>query len=338
MPIKRRGNSWQAAAYYKGQRIRRTFKNYEDARRFEVEALASLMSGADKYSTSQTPERYTPTFKGLARRVWDLEWSSQKSADHTLKRIKSVCRYFDGTLVTDVSSHSLESYVFHLRSEGNGPATINRKLSIVSKIINYAHRHGIISAKPTSPFQKEPPGRLRYYSRQEERDILSALKEQVADTAVLDLALHDFFVVLVDTGLRKGEALGLEWADIGEDQITLSDPEKIKTERPRAVPMTKRVREVLKWRGVVSPIRPFDFTADVMDHLLRDFKRESGYTGKVDAFFHTCRHTFCSRLLQGGVAITTVKELAGHRDIKTTLRYAHLAPSNFKDAINMLEQ
>ena len=53
---------------------------------------------------------------------------------------------------------------------------------------------------------------------------------------------------------------------------------------------------------------------------------------------HTLRHTFISRLLQAGRPLPEVAALAGHRDIKMTLRYAHLAPSHLRAGIQALEQ
>ena len=53
---------------------------------------------------------------------------------------------------------------------------------------------------------------------------------------------------------------------------------------------------------------------------------------------HTLRHTFISRLVQAGRPLLEVAALAGHRDIKMTLRYAHLAPSHLRAGIQALEQ
>jgi integrase len=53
---------------------------------------------------------------------------------------------------------------------------------------------------------------------------------------------------------------------------------------------------------------------------------------------HTLRHTFISRLVQAGRPLPEVAALAGHRDIKMTLRYAHLAPSHLRAGIAALEQ
>ncbi len=53
---------------------------------------------------------------------------------------------------------------------------------------------------------------------------------------------------------------------------------------------------------------------------------------------HTLRHTFISRLVQAGRPLPEVAALAGHRDIKMTMRYAHLAPSHLRAGIQALEQ
>ncbi len=54
--------------------------------------------------------------------------------------------------------------------------------------------------------------------------------------------------------------------------------------------------------------------------------------------FYTFRHTFCSQLVMSGVDLRTVQKLSGHKDISTTLRYAHLAPDHLKMAVSKLEE
>ena len=53
---------------------------------------------------------------------------------------------------------------------------------------------------------------------------------------------------------------------------------------------------------------------------------------------HTLRHTFITRLVQAGRPFPEVAALAGHRDIKMKLRYAHLVPSHLRAGIQALEQ
>lgn len=52
--------------------------------------------------------------------------------------------------------------------------------------------------------------------------------------------------------------------------------------------------------------------------------------------WHTLRHTFASHLAQNGISIVLIKELLGHADIKTTMRYSHLTSSAIKSAVETL--
>ena len=68
--------------------------------------------------------------------------------------------------------------------------------------------------------------------------------------------------------------------------------------------------------------------------LRRSFEpglRQAGITGVC---WHSLRHTAASRRVMAGVDLVSVKEILGHRDIQTTLRYAHLAPGHLRDAVN----
>jgi integrase len=70
----------------------------------------------------------------------------------------------------------------------------------------------------------------------------------------------------------------------------------------------------------------------------RSFRSALKRAGIKDFRFHDLRHTFASHLIMKGADITTVKELLGHRDIKMTMRYAHLADDVKKDAVKLLDE
>jgi site-specific recombinase XerD len=57
-----------------------------------------------------------------------------------------------------------------------------------------------------------------------------------------------------------------------------------------------------------------------------------------DVTWHVFRHTYISRLVMAGVDLRTVQELAGHKDIKMTVRYAHLAPAHKLAAVDRLAE
>ena len=352
MAISKRRNSWQVSVTLNGQRVRRSFKNHADAQLFEAEVTADLMAGRDtnKYSNKSKKGGVPITVGGMANHIYEMEWKYQKSADHTFNRVQKVVKYFGETTPLEaITPYTLEAYMLHLRSvENNGPATINRKLAVVSKIMNYAHRHQIIKFKPKAPAQREPDGRIKWYTEEEESVLLEKMHDWHDSKKNHFDCLFDFFSILIDTGMRRGELLSLEWADVDFDNrmIVLPDPDQIKASKPRSIPMTGRVEGLLLRRSTnKQKPKPFAFTTHQIDNEVQKFKdkcfeiSDEPYMDIEDvALFHTCRHTFISRLIQKGVPLTVVKELAGHRNISTTMRYAHLAPSNFNEAISLLEK
>jgi len=59
---------------------------------------------------------------------------------------------------------------------------------------------------------------------------------------------------------------------------------------------------------------------------------------KIENFrFHDIRHTCASWLAMAGVPILAIKEILGHKDIRMTLRYSHLAPDQRVDAVKLLD-
>ena len=107
------------------------------------------------------------------------------------------------------------------------------------------------------------------------------------------------------------------------------------------VPLSEEAKAILRsfdsflrsawvFPGLKEVTQPMDSRA----FLRRSFEpglRQAGITG---ACWHSLRHTAASRRVMAGVDLVSVKEILGHRDIQTTLQYAHLAPGHLRDAVN----
>ena len=80
------------------------------------------------------------------------------------------------------------------------------------------------------------------------------------------------------------------------------------------------------------------YTGKNFKYVIRSFKTSCKLAKIQNCTFHTLRHTFASHLIMMGVDLTTVKELMGHKEIKMTLRYAHLAPNHISKAVTVLDK
>ena len=73
------------------------------------------------------------------------------------------------------------------------------------------------------------------------------------------------------------------------------------------------------------------------DMVTTAFRRACESVGVTNVRFHDLRHTFASALVQRGVDLYRVQRLLGHRDGQMTQRYAHLAPENLREAVQVFK-
>ncbi len=144
----------------------------------------------------------------------------------------------------------------------------------------------------------------------------------------------------IETGLRREEQFRLRWdqIDLESGIVTIPLPKGGKT---RHVPLSDGAQAIL--RSLDSFIRsPWVFPSpknplhswnpqSFVNHVFSPSLQKAGIQGVC---WHTLRHTAASRRVMAGVDLVSVKEILGHRDIQTTLRYAHLAPGHLRDAVN----
>ncbi|HXW68163.1 MAG TPA: site-specific integrase, partial [Dissulfurispiraceae bacterium] len=173
---------------------------------------------------------------------------------------------------------------------------------------------------------------LRYLSLEESRALVEAC----------DPHLKPIVVTALNTGMRRGEIFRLKWeqVDLKHGFILLKSDETKNGER-REIPINATLRTTLQGltRRLDVPYVFFDpATGKPYGEVKRSFKSALRRAKIQDFHFHDLRHTFASHLVMAGVDLTTVKELLGHKNITTTLRYAHLAPEHKVKAMVIYDQ
>jgi integrase len=168
--------------------------------------------------------------------------AEKRSFKDDKQRAGVVKEFFRGRQVRDVTPMLIEKFKSDLRKRRTkykremSPATVNRYLQVLSKVLSLAYDNGLIDSNPMSRVRRlrEPPPRERYITGEEEERLLTALRtygERVEALAALGL----------DTGLRLSELLRLRWEDVGETSLHVrSDGRTARTkkDRPRNIPLT----------------------------------------------------------------------------------------------------
>ena len=171
--------------------------------------------------------------------------------------------------------------------------------------------------------------RLRYLSKEECQKLLSEC----------DAHVRPIVAVALNTGMRKGEILGLTWdnVDMKHGFILL---DHTKNGERREIPINATVRATLQSTPRRLDVRYVFYdpaTLKQYGDVKKGFNGACRRAGINDFHFHDLRHTFASHLVMAGQDITTVKELLGHKTLAMTLRYSHLAPAHTAKAVELLD-
>jgi integrase len=153
--------------------------------------------------------------------------------------------------------------------------------------------------------------------------------------------LRPMILVLLHTGIRRGELFSLEWRDVDLDSAMLTVRGEIaKSGKTRNVPLNGVALETFKaWckqtdeDGLVF-VSPD--TGGRFDNIQSGWEAICEKAKIKGLRIHDLRHTFATRCLAAGADIAVVKELLGHQDISTTAIYLHPSEENKAAAVARL--
>jgi integrase len=151
--------------------------------------------------------------------------------------------------------------------------------------------------------------------------------------------LRPLIVTAIYTGLRWGNVRKLKWTEVDLEN-SIINLENSKNDE-RIYPLPEKVKQEIT--KLPKNGKPYIFvnpgTGRPWRDLRKAYKKAKEKAGITRPFrVHDLRHSFASNLLMIGYDLKTVQELLGHRNINTTLRYAHLSMSHKKKAVDGLFQ
>jgi integrase len=177
--------------------------------------------------------------------------------------------------------------------------------------------------------------RQRYVNK-DDKDELPRLCTALAEHADKDAA--DIIRLLLLTGARKGEVLGMRWNDVDLSKGVWSKPaSSTKQKELHSAPLSAAARQLLSERRGKGPVGEFVFRGDgVTGHRLdikRNWKKLTKAAGITGLRVHDLRHSFASQLVSAGSSLPLIGALLGHSNPKTTARYAHMFDDPMRAAV-----
>ncbi|MCP4583772.1 MAG: tyrosine-type recombinase/integrase [candidate division Zixibacteria bacterium] len=214
---------------------------------------------------------------------------------------------------------------------GMKPKTIRNYIALLKTILNKAVEWELIEKNPIARVKLPKNVKtFHFFEKQEVEKMIAAAEEP----------LKSVIIMLVNSGMRKGEFFSLRWRDIDFKAESIRvwpyDGYSPKGKRPRQIPMSVDAKEVLirlsKGRKADEHIANSLMSRHQFSRQFLKLMKKIKIKGRP----HDLRHTFASHLAMAGTPIPVIQEFLGHSSISTTMIYAHLSPNIHKKEIAKL--
>lgn len=265
---------------------------------------------------------------------------------------KIINEYFKGRTLQSISSIDIQKYLVYLRTKYQSrfgkpltPKTVHHQYNTLHLIFSYAEEQEMISKNPMR--KVEAP-------KKQKKAVDALTQEQAAEFFKLlpscPLDFRCILQLLITTGIRRGECMGLQWGDIDEKASTIkiernvsytpesgvlvSTPKTVNSIRTIPImPSTLHLLQELKCQtemenpgtiiksAFLFPKGDDIFTARDPNSVTRRVKRFMKNNGFPDLSPHDLRHSCATLLLSQGADIKSVQEILGHADASTTLNF-----------------
>jgi integrase len=194
------------------------------------------------------------------------------------------------------------------------PATVRNRLACLKAAVRWAwKRHALVTADPTVRMQL-PVVRNERHVYATRRDMLQLCRACTHWQAQIAIRVAFY------TGMRLGELYAVAHEN---DALVLADT---KNGDRRAVPVHTKIAHLVKRLPLTAP----------KITVQRAFQRARAAVGLEHLHFHDLRHSAASEMVNAGVDLFTVGRVLGHRDPRSTGRYAHLTAASLAAAVGQI--
>jgi integrase len=238
---------------------------------------------------------------------------------------------FGQVRVAEIRRGDVQKYIT-LRSDHVAPGTVIKELNTLKHMLGLAVDWELIPLNPCTGVKppRVPAGRVRYLQPTELRAVLEACP----------MWLRPIVALLVCTGMRRSEVLGLRWLDVDQKGGRIMLPQT-KNGEGRTVwlnALASQALDSVPRKEAKSTDRVFPSSEQVSpENVSLAFLRSCRKVGIADFRLHDLRHTAASWLRMQGADIHTVAQLLGHKDLRMAARYQHLSPTYLQAAVKGLD-
>lgn len=265
---------------------------------------------------------------------------------------KYIFPYLGKRKLIDITTEDLQLFINEY-SKSYSASSTQKVLTPLKNIFKYAYNNGHVSVNPTLLLQSindENYGKKTKVTRSLRKDELEEFEQLCklkCKNGNYKYHLGFVYILILNTGIRRGEAAALRWSDVDLDKKTLYVHNAVvrhKTknnhyeeviEQPktkhgeRVIPLNNKAMDALFHIKEIHPSTEWIISTmkgnrvcltnikdDLSNMLIKNYMKPFG--------LHVLRHTFATRLYQNGASIDVISKLMGHSSVRNTYRYIHV--------------
>jgi integrase len=313
--FRKRGSRWQARINRRGFPLEvKSFNTLQEAEQW-ARAIESEM---DKGSYINRSSAESTTFKEIISLYIKEVSPTHRSYETEIIRLKALQRHRLADLYLSNITPKIMAEFRDERLVTCKANTVIRDLAALSSIFNHCIKEwGFAISNPIKLIRKPamPLGRDRVLGQDEEKKLLDAM----LPIKNRNIYMRHITIVALETAMRLGELLKLQWKNIDFDKQT-AFLELTKNGTSRMVPLSIRAIRELQTMPRSIDGRVFPINKAAMQYC---FKRACNRSGIQDLHFHDLRHTATTRLSQKLPNLIELASVTGHKNVQMLARYYH---------------
>ncbi len=319
MTVKRENGKWTVDVQPNGRlgkRFKRVFESRSEAVQFERWVLRESHEQPEWQPVTADRRRLSV----LVERWFTVHGVNLRYSTGRLRILLNLCNALGDPVAHLFRAGDFLEYRQARMAAGTTANTLNHELSYLKAVFNRLIKIGEwTGSNPLRAVDKLlfRERELSFLSLEEVKKLLAELEKGRNRDALLAAK------VCLATGARWSEVMNLSLTTVGGERVTFL---RTKNNAQRTVPVEKSLCEELRTRLNLSP---FNSCESALRHAMSRCQFRLPRGQKI----HVLRHTFASHFVMNNGNLLTLQKILGHRDLSSTLRYAHLAPEYLNSAL-----
>ncbi|MGA2184762.1 MAG: site-specific integrase [Bryobacteraceae bacterium] len=349
MSLYKRGDVYWYAFEFNGQRVQESARtgNKDVARQIEAAhrvRLAKGEAGIHERPPAPTLAEFGPRFEAAIKTLCADKPATVTFYAEKLRRLLADSQLPDVRLDA-IDEAVIDGYKQRRTRQASrygrplSPASVNRELATLRRLLRMAQEWKVLDRVP----------RIRLLRGERNREFVLNHRLEPAYLEAAPQPLRDVAVLILETGVRPGEAVGLQWPDVRLQQAVHAKHGYIvirggkSRNAKRNLRLTARAAEMLRARKAGSKsawVFPGETTDSAILGTSLDHQHDVVRTALIlpkDFVLHSLRHTMLTRLGEAGADAFSIMKIAGHSSVTVSQRYVHPTPEGMDRAFERLE-